>query len=148
MPCFNHHSYQQSRSYSAINNTNTCMCVKHLCESVKEGLSINLLCVVSMCAICRTYVVKISTGQKFTIPVTIAHVLQKHYGGINFTNAVNVGICLHRDESCSSKHARPLPTLCIVLGCVHHQKAHGQQWVESIGVANKSTAFAMLAGLT
>jgi hypothetical protein len=30
---------------------------------------------------------------------------------------------------------------------VHEQKAHGLQWVESIGVANKNAVFAMLVGL-
>jgi hypothetical protein len=33
------------------------------------------------------------------------------------------------------------------LGYAHEQKAHGLQWVESIGVANKIVAFAMLVGL-
>jgi hypothetical protein len=27
--------------------------------------------------------------------------------------------------------------LQVMLGCVHEQKAHGQQWVQLIGVANK-----------
>jgi hypothetical protein len=34
-----------------------------------------------------------------------------------------------------------------MLGCAHEQKAHGLQWVESIGVANKNAVFAMLVGL-
>jgi hypothetical protein len=34
-----------------------------------------------------------------------------------------------------------------VLGCAHEQKAHGLQWVGSIGVANTNVAFAMLVGL-
>jgi hypothetical protein len=29
----------------------------------------------------------------------------------------------------------------------HEQKSHGPNWVESIGVANKNSAFAMVVGL-
>jgi hypothetical protein len=35
------------------------------------------------------------------------------------------------------------PYLRIVLGCAHEQNAHGLQWVVSIGVAIKNTAFVM-----
>jgi hypothetical protein len=31
-----------------------------------------------------------------------------------------------------------------VVGYAHEQKAHGLQWVESIGVANENAVFAML----
>jgi hypothetical protein len=34
-----------------------------------------------------------------------------------------------------------------VLGYAHEKKAHGLQWVELIGVANKNVAFVMLVGL-
>ena len=34
-----------------------------------------------------------------------------------------------------------------MLGCAHDQKAHGLQWIELIGVANKNTAFATIVGL-
>jgi hypothetical protein len=34
-----------------------------------------------------------------------------------------------------------------VLSYAHEQKAHGLQWVESIGMANKIAALAMLVGL-
>jgi hypothetical protein len=41
----------------------------------------------------------------------------------------------------------PYLHVCIVLGCVREQKAYGLQWFESIGMANKNTAFAILVGL-
>jgi hypothetical protein len=49
-------------------------------------------------------------------------------------------------ENCSA-YASDDPYLRIVLGYAHEQKAHGLYWVESIGVAYKNVAFAMLVGL-
>jgi hypothetical protein len=35
----------------------------------------------------------------------------------------------------------------IVVACAHEQKAHGLQWVESIGMAKENAAFVMVVGL-
>jgi hypothetical protein len=37
--------------------------------------------------------------------------------------------------------------LQVMLGCAHEQKAHGQQWVRLIGVANKKQRWALLNDL-
>jgi hypothetical protein len=52
----------------------------------------------------------------------------------------------HNPTRCIAIH-ETMMTLTYVLDCAHEQKAHGLQWVEAIGVANKNTAFAKLVGL-
>jgi hypothetical protein len=41
-----------------------------------------------------------------------------------------------------------LLTLTVDLGCAYDQKAHGLQWVESIGMVNKNAVSATLMGIT
>ena len=41
--------------------------------------------------------------------------------------------------------ADDLPMYCVKF--MHEKKSHGLQWVESVGVANKNAAFAMLMSL-
>ncbi len=55
---------------------------------------------------------------------------------------------LKSSESCCSAYSWRLLSTYYVVGCAHEQKAHGLQWVESIGVANKNAMFAILVGLT
>ena len=71
--------------------------------------------------------------------IYVEHMLQLH-----------PAIYLHGDEGCSSNRVS-LDNLChhtCMLGCVHEQNVHSQQWIQVIGVANKNAVFAILVGLT